>query len=95
VKAVDSIAAVAVVTAKPAATCGITGSTERMNSDVVNMTNARRLMKLPMKIQTPARDQPSDRNLASRSNSTSPRNSGSISFRGNMFGPSDGALSGS
>jgi hypothetical protein len=33
--------------------------------------------------------------FASRSNSTSMRNSGSISFRGSMLGPSDGALSGS
>ena len=47
VKAVDSNAAVAGSTFNPPAICGMTGSTERMNSDVAKITNAKRLMTLP------------------------------------------------
>ena len=90
-KAVDNSAAVAGSTFKPAAICGMTGSTERMNSDVAKITNAMRLRTRPMR----AGGLYVDQRFASRSNSTSVRSSGSISLSGIMLGPSDGARSGS
>ena len=90
VKPVESNAAVVGVTFKPWAICGMTGSTERMNSVVAKMTNAMRLRTRPMKLE-----QYAVQRLASRSNSTSTRSSNSSSFNGIMLGPSDGALSGS
>ncbi len=50
----------------------------------------------PSPFQGEGEEEPAlDQRLANRSNSTSLRKSGSISFNGIMLGPSDGALSGS